>query len=111
MFAMGCHHVKTRFYRVHFIGSSLGKYEYPANKEATLYPVDGNGKEGESIQFPVPIVKYEYKAPVNNKKIEVTHHIKKIVNTGDTENLVLLFSILTIALATTRILSNKKNIK
>ena len=88
-----------------------GKYEYPANKEATLYPVDGNGKEGESIQFPVPIVKYEYKAPVNNKKIEVTHHIKKIVNTGDTENLVLLFSILTIALATTRILSNKKNIK
>lgn len=88
-----------------------GKYEYPANKEATLYPVDGNGKEGESIQFPVPIVKYEYKAPVNNNKNEVTHHIKKIVNTGDTENLVLLFSILTIALATTRILSSKKNIK
>ena len=54
---------------------------------------------------------FRYKAPVNNKKIEVTHHIKKIVNTGDTENLVLLFSILTIALATTRILSNKKNIK
>ena len=25
MFAMGCHHVKIRFYRVYFIGSSLIK--------------------------------------------------------------------------------------
>lgn len=88
-----------------------GKYEYPANKEATLYPVDGNGKKGQSIQFPVPIVKYEYNAPNNDKEIKVTHHIKKIVKTGDTANFVMLISILTVALATTRILSHKKNIK
>ena len=32
MFAMGCHHVKIRFYRVYFIGSSLQEV-YGSNQQ------------------------------------------------------------------------------
>lgn len=75
-----------------------GKYEYPANKEATLYPIDGNGKKGEPILFPVPVVKYEYKAPISSQP-----------KTGDNDNLLLIISLMGIAIGTTVMAVKKRN--
>ncbi len=78
--------------------TKTGKYEYPANKEAILYPVDGNGKKGEAILFPVPVVKYEYKAPISSQP-----------KTGDNDNILLIISLMGIAVATTVMAAKKRN--
>lgn len=44
-----------------------GTYTYDANEKAILTPKDGNCTQGEPILFPVPKIKYDYKAkPTKN---------------------------------------------
>ena len=88
-----------------------GTYEYATNEKAILHPIDGNAMKGEAMIFPVPVVKYEYKAPVNKDTEKTTHIENNIVKTGDMTSLALFVSVLMITLLTTILIFKKKNLK
>lgn len=41
------------------IPTKIGVHKLKTNEGASLYPVDGNGKKGEKVDFPIPTVEYK----------------------------------------------------
>lgn len=86
-----------------------GTYTYDANEKAILTPIDSNGTQGEPILFPVPKIKYDYKAkPTKNTNTD-ERKPEKGPKTGDD---LKIYSYVFALIATTGgilILSRKRN--